>query len=33
MGTRIELWNPEQYLKNIIVDTADLSSLMEKYLS
>ena len=33
MGTRIELWNPNQYLKNIIVDTADLSSLMEKYLS
>jgi MraZ protein len=33
MGSRIELWNPEQYLKNIIVDTADLSSLMEKYLS
>jgi MraZ protein len=33
MGTRIELWNPDQYLKNIIVDTADLSGLMEKYLS
>ena len=33
MGTRIELWNPDNYLKNIIVDPADLSSLMEKYLS
>ncbi|WP_026967967.1 division/cell wall cluster transcriptional repressor MraZ [Algoriphagus terrigena] len=33
MGTRIELWNPDTYLKNIIVDPADLSSLMEKYLS
>jgi MraZ protein len=33
MGTRIELWNPDNYLKNIIVDPADLSGLMEKYLS
>jgi len=33
MGTRIELLNPDKYLKNIIVDPADLSSLMEKYLS
>lgn len=33
MGSRIELWNPDQYLKNIIVDPADLSGLMEKYLS
>ncbi len=33
MGSRIELWDPDNYLKNIIVDPADLSSLMEKYLS
>lgn len=33
MGSRIELWNPDNYLENIIVDPADLSSLMEKYLS
>lgn len=33
MGSRIELWNPDHYLKNIIVDPADLSGLMEKYLS
>jgi MraZ protein len=33
MGSRIEIWNPEKYLQNIIADPADLSSLMEKYLS
>lgn len=33
MGSRIELWNPEKYLQNIIADPADLSNLMEKYLS
>ncbi len=33
MGSRIEIWNPDNYLKNIIADPADLSSLMEKYLS
>jgi len=33
MGSRIELWNPEKYLQNIIQDPADLSNLMEKYLS
>ncbi len=33
MGPRIELWNPDNYLKHIIKDPADLSSLMEKYLS
>ncbi|MHA7129875.1 division/cell wall cluster transcriptional repressor MraZ [Algoriphagus namhaensis] len=33
MGSRIELWNPEKYLENIIADPADLSNLMEKYLS
>ncbi len=33
MGPRIELWNPDNYLKHIIKDTADLSSLMENYLS
>lgn len=32
MGSRIEIWNPENYLNNII-DPADMSSLMEKYLS
>ncbi|SFO00126.1 MraZ protein [Algoriphagus ornithinivorans] len=33
MGSRIEIWNPQNYLNNIIEDPADLSSLMEKYLS
>lgn len=33
MGSRIEIWNPEKYFQNIIADPADLSSLMEKYLS
>ncbi len=33
MGSRIEIWNPDNYLNNIIADPADLSSLMEKYLS
>ncbi len=33
MGTRIELWHPEKYQQNIIADPADLSNLMEKYLS
>lgn len=33
MGPRIELWNPDTYLKYIIADPADVSSLMEKYLS
>jgi MraZ protein len=33
MGARIEIWNPDTYLQNIIADPADLSSLMEKYLS
>jgi MraZ protein len=33
MGARIELWNPDNYLKHIILDPADMSSLMEKYLS
>lgn len=33
MGSRIELWNPQKYLQNIIADPADLSNLMEKYLS
>ncbi|MFC5627147.1 division/cell wall cluster transcriptional repressor MraZ [Algoriphagus winogradskyi] len=32
-GTRIEIWNSENYLNNIIKDPADLSSLMEKHLS
>ena len=32
-GGRIEFWNQENYSKNIIVDPADLSGLMEKYLS
>jgi len=33
MGSRIEIWNPNTYLQHIISDPADLSSLMEKYLS
>ena len=33
MGSRIEIWNPQNYLNNIIEDPADLSSLFEKYLS
>jgi MraZ protein len=33
MGSRIEIWNPDTYLQHIISDPADLSSLMEKYLS
>ena len=33
MGSRIEIWNPQNYLNNIIEDPADLSSLTEKYLS
>ncbi|MBN3521612.1 division/cell wall cluster transcriptional repressor MraZ [Algoriphagus lutimaris] len=33
MGSRIEIWNPDKYLQNIISDPADLSQLMEKYLS
>ncbi|PZX53227.1 division/cell wall cluster transcriptional repressor MraZ [Algoriphagus chordae] len=32
-GGRIEFWNQENYSKNIIVDPADISSLMEKHLS
>jgi MraZ protein len=32
-GARIEIWNPENHAKHVIPDPADLSALMEKYLS
>ncbi|WP_296705359.1 division/cell wall cluster transcriptional repressor MraZ [Algoriphagus sp.] len=32
-GNRIEIWNSKNYQNNIIMDPADLSSLMEKHLS
>jgi MraZ protein len=32
-GTRIEIWNSENHQNHVIVDPADLSSLMEKHLS
>jgi MraZ protein len=32
-GTRIEIWNPDNHAKHVIPDPADLSALMEKYLS
>lgn len=33
MGTRIELWNPENHSKHFTLEPADVSSLMEKFLS
>ncbi|ERM82649.1 hypothetical protein P872_06460 [Rhodonellum psychrophilum GCM71 = DSM 17998] len=33
MGSYVEIWNPEKYLKYVINDPSDLSRLMEKYLS
>lgn len=32
-GTRIEIWSPENHAKHVMPDPADLSALMEKYLS
>lgn len=32
-GIRIEIWSPENHVKHVIPDPADLSVLMEKYLS
>lgn len=32
-GTRVEIWNPDNHVKHVIPDPADLSALMEKYLS
>jgi MraZ protein len=32
-GSKVEVWNPTSYEKNLIQDTSELSKLAEKYLN